>query len=37
MVILGKVLVVWRERAGSVQRKFLGLVLHQTKALAGTG
>src|SRR5437588_10576115 len=26
-----------RERAGSVQRNFLGLVRHQTEALAGTG
>ena len=36
MVILGEV-SGWRERAGSVQRNFLGLVRHQTEALAGTG
>ena len=37
MVILGGGLSGWSERAGSVQRNFLGLVRHQTKALAGTG
>jgi len=33
----GRGLGGWRERAGGVQRNFLGLVRHQTKALAGTG
>jgi hypothetical protein len=37
MVILGEVLVVGGKRAGRVQRNFLGLARHQTKALAGTG
>ena len=31
----GRGLSGWRERAGGVQRNFLGLVRYQTKALAG--